>query len=81
MIYIDTSAFIKLYFPEIDHSALMDSFRQLSRETPRLGCRTVAILHIACALQFSQDHFISFDDRQRALASEAGLSILPPEII
>lgn len=60
-------------FPAMDRSALMESFRQLSAETPRLGCRTLDILHVACALQLRADTFLTFDARQRALAEYAGL--------
>ena len=35
------------------------------------------VLHIACALQIGAECFISFDERQRALAVIAGLSVLP----
>ena len=66
------------YFtPEIDRTELMNVFRSLSGETPRTGCRTMDILHVACALQLSPEHFLSFDERQRSLASSAGLSVLP----
>jgi len=65
------------YVPEVDRSALMSDFRTLSRQTPRLGCRTMDILHVAYALQLLPKLFISFDDRQRALAAHAGLSVLP----
>jgi predicted nucleic acid-binding protein len=63
-------------FPALDRSALMESFRQLSAETPRLGCRTLDILHVACALQLKADTFVTFDTRQRALAEHAGLRAL-----
>lgn len=62
---------------EVDRSALMSSFRFLSRQTPQLGCRTMDILHVACALQLAPARFLSYDDRQRALATHAGLSVLP----
>ena len=68
------------YVPEIDRSELMSTFRNLSRQTPRFGCRTMDILHVACALQVLPAHFVSFDDRQRSLAEHAGLSILPNPI-
>lgn len=62
-------------FPELRRSELMDTFRQLSAETPRLGCRTMDILHVACALQLGASDFLTFDDRQRALALHAGLRV------
>lgn len=63
--------------PYIDRVALMDSFRMLSRQTQQTGCRTLDILHVACALQLGPTHFISFDDKQLGLAAQAGLHVLP----
>jgi predicted nucleic acid-binding protein len=60
-------------FPEIHRSDLMNTFYLLSSETPRLGCRTMDILHVACAVQLETGTFITFDARQRALALHAGL--------
>ncbi|MCX6865211.1 MAG: type II toxin-antitoxin system VapC family toxin [Verrucomicrobia bacterium] len=62
-------------FPEIERNDLMNTFRQLSAETPRLGCRTMDIFHVACALEISATEFLTFDQRQRALASHAGLKV------
>lgn len=65
-----------LYFmPEIARSELMGIFRRLTRDTPKLGCRTMDILHVACAIQLEVDTFVSFDDRQIKLAKKAGLEI------
>lgn len=65
------------FVPEIDRSALMRAFRILSQHTPKLGCRTMDTLHVACAMQLRVGTFISFDARQCALAAQAGLSVLP----
>lgn len=64
-------------FPEIDRNSLMKHFLSLSNETPRSGCRTMDIFHVACALEIAATEFLSFDQRQRALASHAGLAIAP----
>lgn len=65
-----------LYFtPELSRSALMESFRNLSRHNSKLGCRTMDILHVACALNMEADQFVSFDKRQLELAGKAGLSV------
>lgn len=61
------------YFPEIDRAALHGAFKKLCALTPRLGCRTLDVLHVACALQLRPDLFVTFDLRQNALAREAGL--------
>lgn len=64
------------FVPEICRSELMAEFRRLSENTPRMGCRTLDILHVACACQLKPDRFLSFDTRQIALAKAAGLSAL-----
>jgi predicted nucleic acid-binding protein len=61
------------HVPEIDRGSLMAAFRRLSAETPRLGCRTLDILHVACATLLDPDAFVTFDARQRMLARHAGL--------
>ena len=49
----------------------------LSREhTPDLGCRTLDVLHVACALELGRSDFLSFDARQRQLARSVGLKVL-----
>lgn len=63
------------FFPEIDRNSLMKHFLRLSSETPRLGCRTMDIFHVACALEIGATIFLSFDQRQNALASHAGLKL------
>jgi len=40
----------------------------------RLLCRSLDILHVACALQLECRRFVSADDRQLALAKAAGLT-------
>ena len=69
-------------FPEIHRSDLMTVFRRLSAETPRLGCRTMDILHVACAVHLGVTAFLTFDVRQSALALHAGLhvpALIPPQ--
>jgi len=63
------------HFPEILRNDLMKTFRQLSAETPRLGCRTMDIFHVACAVQLAATEFLTFDHRQRLLAAHAGLIV------
>ena len=51
----------------------------LSREyTPQLGCRSLDVLHVACALELGMTAFLTFDVRQRRLAREVGLRPLAP---
>lgn len=63
-------------FPEIHRSNLLRTFRRLSAVTPQLGCRTMDVLHVACAVEIAATGFISFDERQRALAGHAGLKVI-----
>ncbi len=67
------------YVPEIRRAALMDEFRQLSAHTSKLGCRTMDVLHVACACHLGADHFLGFDARQNKLAKTAGLHVLDLE--
>lgn len=62
-------------FPKIHRSDLMDTFRRLSEKTPALGCRTVDILHVACALEVGATEFMTFDQRQSSLAAITGLRV------
>ena len=63
-------------FPEIDRVELIREFHRLSRETPRTGCRTMDIFHVACALQIPSCRFLTFDGRQDKLARMAGLEMI-----
>lgn len=46
--------------------------------TPRLGCRTLDVLHVAAALELGLRSFVTFDQRQRQLAQAAGLKSVTP---
>ncbi len=61
------------YFPRISRAVLQADFRRISAETARSGCRTLDILHVACALQLGASRFLSFDARQLELAGKFGL--------
>ena len=63
-------------FPEIDRVELIREFHRLSLETPRTGCRTMDIFHVACALQIPSCRFLTFDGRQGKLARMAGLEMI-----
>jgi predicted nucleic acid-binding protein len=47
------------------------------RFTAAHQCRTLDILHVVAALEFKADTMASFDNRQRQLAANAGLILLP----
>lgn len=63
------------YFPDLDRAAFLTTFQRLSAQTPELGCRTLDIMHVACAVLLAPDLFVSFDGRQRKLAAKAGLAV------
>ena len=44
----------------------------------KLGCRSMDILHISCALVVGYPRFLTLDVRQEVLARQAGLEILHP---
>lgn len=46
------------------------------RYTPKLGTRSLDVLHVACALELKLRHFLTFDGRQQQLAEAAGLRIV-----
>jgi uncharacterized protein len=57
----------------------LDLATELSkRHTLRLGTRALDVLHVASALTLESTHFVSYDERQRALAKAAGLRLLAP---
>ncbi len=54
--------------------AALDQAAELSRtHTPRLGTRSLDVLHVACALELRLRNFLTFDSRQGKLAAAAGL--------
>ena len=46
------------------------------RQTPKLGTRTLDVLHVASALVLRATVFYTFDQRQATLASSEGLRVL-----
>ena len=45
------------------------------RQTPKLGTRTLDVLHVASALILNASTFYTFDRSQRALAKHEGLTV------
>lgn len=49
----------------------------LSRQfTPKLGTRSLDVLHVACALELKLRYFLSFDEKQQKLAAECKLKLV-----
>jgi hypothetical protein len=69
-----------LYFQaDLLWRAALNRATELSRKhTPALGCRSLDVLHVASALELSLPNFLTFDLRQRQLASAAGLNVVAP---
>ena len=54
--------------------AALNRAAELSRShTPKLGTRSLDVLHVACALELKLTYFLTFDERQQKLARAAGL--------
>jgi hypothetical protein len=57
--------------------AALKQAAELSRTfSPRLGTRSLDVLHVSCALELELKRFFSFDERQKALASAVGLKVV-----
>lgn len=54
---------------------LTEAERLSALHSEKLGTRSLDILHVAAALVLGQRTFLSFDQRQRALARAAGLRV------
>jgi uncharacterized protein len=57
----------------------LDLARDLStRHSSTLGTRTLDVLHVATAMTLEHRLFVSYDDRQAALAKKVGLRCIAP---
>lgn len=59
----------------LSEAVFRDAIRLALRWTARLGARSLDIIHVASALALHADEFHTFDDRQRHLATAAGLVV------
>lgn len=63
--------------PDILWRAALNRAAELSQDhTPRLGTRSLDVLHVACALELKLTHFLTFDVRKRQLAATVGLKVV-----
>jgi predicted nucleic acid-binding protein len=59
--------------------AALDRSAELSRKySPKLGTRSLDILHVASALELGSRIFVTYDNRQTELARIVGLKVLAP---
>jgi hypothetical protein len=57
----------------------LDLARDLSeRHSSTLGTRTLDVLHVATAVTLGHRTFVTYDDRQSALAKKVGLRCIAP---
>jgi predicted nucleic acid-binding protein len=45
--------------------------------SPRIGCRSLDVLHVTLAKKFNAKEFFTFDERQKSLAVVLGLAVKP----
>jgi predicted nucleic acid-binding protein len=57
----------------------LDLAAELSeRHTTRLGTRSLDVLHVATAITLGMKLFVTYDERQGALAKAVGMKVLAP---
>jgi predicted nucleic acid-binding protein len=40
-----------------------------------IGCRSADLFHVAAAVEWGADHFLTFDERQKKMAKAVGLAV------
>ena len=60
------------WYPILRKAALLST-----QYTITTGCRSLDVLHVATALKMGTSKFLSFDLRQRSLATVLGLDVIP----
>ena len=61
--------------------AVLKRAADLSRlHTPKLGTRSLDVLHVASALELGMKRFVTFDERQGQLAGVVGLKVVVPAL-
>jgi predicted nucleic acid-binding protein len=57
--------------------AALSRSAELSRNfSAELGTRSLDVLHVSCALELELPNFLSFDEKQKALAAKVGLKVV-----
>ena len=61
--------------------AALNRSAELSQiHTPKLGTRSLDVLHVACAMELKARYFLTFDVRQQRLAAVVGLKVIQLKI-
>ena len=69
----------RLHLADLLWRRALERTADLSREhTPKLGTRTLDVLHVGSALVLGCKSFVTYDHRQAALAKVAGLRLVSP---
>ena len=57
--------------------AALNRAAEFSRKfSVELGTRSLDVLHVSCAIELGLPNFLTFDERQRALATKVGLKVV-----
>jgi predicted nucleic acid-binding protein len=70
---LESGAFRYARIPSVAFQRARDIAR---RKTPKLGTRSLDILHVASVLALAADQLLTFDDKQAKLASVLGMRLL-----
>ena len=69
----------RLYVADLLWRQALDRCVEFSRiHTPKLGTRALDVLHVASAQTLGCRRFVTYDERQAALAKAIGLRVLSP---
>lgn len=69
----------RLHLVEVPWRVVLDQAADLSRQySPRLGTRTLDVLHVSSAMELGARYFVSYDARQIKLAEACGLKVIQP---
>ena len=60
-------------------AALRRAAEMSQTHTPRFGCRSLDVLHVAIAVELDFRTFVTFDRRQQQLARALGLKAVVPK--
>ena len=74
-LYVGRKRTGQYFTPNLDPNALHELSLQMTVHTPKLGCRSLDILHVAAARMIEASLFLTADRRQSELAQAEGLPV------